>query len=347
MNNVHGGDIYTYEGLIDYSANINPFGPSEAVIAAAARSLSAIGAYPDSRCGQLRAKLAQELGVNPSWLAFGNGAADLIFSLCLAEKPKKALLTAPSFAEYAQALESVGCEVRYHQLNEEQDFVLSEEYLDAITEDLDLIFLCSPNNPTGKVIEKELLIRIMDKCRNYQIRMVMDECFYEFTEQPNEVTMQEFLPERRELLLLRAFTKMHAMPGLRLGYLLCSDQQLFSRMEEVRQTWSVSIPAQAAGIAALEEMERVEETRRYVMKERAWMQDSLTRIGVKYIPTDANYILLKSEHNLFELLKEKGFLIRDCGNYIGLKKGYYRIAVKQRSENEKLLKAIEEVVENG
>ncbi|MDD3360694.1 MAG: histidinol-phosphate transaminase [Hespellia sp.] len=347
MNDVHGGDIYTYKGMTDYSSNINPFGPSAAVIEAAQQSLLDMGAYPDSRCGSLSQALSQNLGVEKSWLLFGNGAADLIFSLCFAEKPKKALLTAPSFAEYAQALTAAGCEIQYARLKEEAEFALTEDYLDELTEDLDMIFLCSPNNPTGKIIQKDLLKQILDKCRTLGIRMVMDECFYEFTDHPKQVTMQEFLAETPELVILRAFTKMYAMPGLRLGYLLCSDRQLQRRMESVRQTWSVSIPAQAAGVAALDERNRVEETRKYVKHQREWMEDHLTRIGVKYVKSSANYILLDSPYDLFERLKEKGFLIRSCENYVGLRRGYYRIAVKKKEENEKLLEAIEEVTRDG
>ncbi len=343
MDYVHGGDIYTYGGMIDFSANINPFGPSQKVLDAVSESAHRIGAYPDVRCRQLRAALSRKEGVPEETLVFGNGAADLIFSLVFAEKPKKAVLTAPSFSEYAQALKASGCEIVYHRLEEEENFRLGEDYLEKLSEDVDMAFLCSPDNPTGQEIEKGLLIKIVEKCKADRIRLVLDECFYEFLErQDNVLTPSEAL-ETPWVFLMRAFTKMHAMPGLRLGYGFCSDEALLERLASVRQPWSVSVAAQAAGLEALQEQDRVERTRRYVQEERRRMENRFRQIGVTYFPSAANYILLKSEYDLFERLKEQHILIRDCSNYEGLDRGYYRVAVKKHEENEKLLEALEAV----
>ena len=339
----HGGDIYTYEGMVDFSANINPFGPSEAVMDAVASSAAQIGAYPDSQCRKLRSALAEKEGIPGEMLVFGNGAADLIFSLVFAERPGKALLCAPSFSEYAQALEAVGCEIVYHYLEEENNFCLGEKYLECLTEDIDMIFLCSPDNPTGQVLGRELLVRILEKCREHQIRIVLDECFYEFLECQDEVMTAGEAVDIPWIFLIRAFTKMHAMPGLRLGYGICSDLELLERLHLVRQPWSVSVTAQAAGFAALKEDERVVQTRHFVSEERKIMEKEMGRIGVRYFPSSANYMLLKSKYDLFALLKEKNILIRDCCNYVGLTKGFYRAAVKNREENRKLLKALEEI----
>lgn len=343
MDYVHGGDIYTYRGMTDFSANINPFGPSPAVKEAACRAMDSIGAYPDSRCRELREALANKLGVAREMLAFGNGAADLIFSIVSAEHPKQAVLTAPSFAEYTQALRASGCKIRYHYLKEEDNFQIKEDYLDLLTEDVDMIFLCSPDNPTGNVIEPVLLEAIAEKCERLGIRMVLDECFHEFLENQEMVLAPEKVKQYRQLFLLRAFTKMHAMPGLRLGYGICSDGELLERLERVRQPWSVSAPAQAAGLAALKEEERVKHTRDFVSEERKMMEKEFERIGVRYFPSSANYMLLKSSYDLFMLLKEKKILIRDCSNYEGLEKGYYRVAVKGREENRLLIRALEQV----
>ena len=343
MDYIHGGDIYTYRGMTDFSANINPFGPSTAVKEAACRAMDSVGAYPDSRCRALREALAKQLDVSGERLVFGNGAADLIFSLVSAERPKQAVLTAPSFAEYAQALAASGCGIRYYYLREEESFRLGEEYLDMLTEDVDLIFLCAADNPTGNMIEPDLMEKIAEKCERLGIRMVLDECFYEFLENQELVFAPEKVRKYRKLFLLRAFTKMHAMPGLRLGYGICSDEELLEKLERVRQPWSVSAPAQAAGIAALKEEERVKTTRAFVSEERKMMEKEFERIGVRYFPSSANYMLLKSSYDLFTLLKEKMILIRDCSNYEGLKKGYYRVAVKGREENRLLIRALEEI----
>lgn len=343
MDYVHGGDIYTYEGMIDFSANINPFGPSKRVMDAVAASAGRIGSYPDSRCRKLRERLSEKEGVPGESLVFGNGAADLIFSLVFAERPKRALLTAPSFSEYAQALRAAGCEILYHRLREDNGFVLEEDYLKKLTEDVDMIFLCSPDNPTGQELEKGLLLKIIQKCEMHHIRLVLDECFYEFLEQQENVLTPKEALLSPQVFLMRAFTKMHAMPGLRLGYGICADEGLLDRLRTVRQPWSVSVTAQAAGIAALYDTQRVEATRRFAARERKKMERELERMGVIYFPSAANYILLKSEYDLFELLKKKNILIRDCSNYEGLSKGFYRVAVKNEAENEKLLEALSEI----
>ena len=350
MQYVHGGDIYNYkeyDKILDFSTNINPFGASENVIAAAQSALKEIHHYPDSKCRALVRKIADYLELPESYILCGNGAADLIFSYVLAEKPKKALVTAPTFSEYEQALRTVGCDIHNVYLYTKDDFEVNENILLNLTSDLDVVFLCSPNNPTGKKIPKNLLTQILEKCVEYQIRLILDECFYEFLENPEEATMQAEVKNCSQLVILRAFTKMHAIPGLRLGYILCRDNSLLERIQRVRQPWSVSTVAQAAGLAAIEDEERVEKTRQYITKERKRMELELESIGISYIQSDANYILIyyEGKESLYEKLLEKNILIRDCQNYIGLKKGYYRIAIKRKEENDRLLTALREEVE--
>lgn len=346
MDYIHGGDIYTYEGMLDFSANIHPLGPSKAVKAAACEAMEHIEAYPDSQCRGLRKALAKKLRISEDLLVFGNGAADLIFSIVYAEKPKKAVLTAPSFAEYRQALEAVDCEICFHYLKEEEQFRLGRDYLDKLTADVDMVFLCTPDNPTGNVINLDLLREIAEKCGKLHIRMVLDECFYEFLEDSSCVISPQDLHKYPQLIILRAFTKMHAMPGLRLGYGMTADPILLDRLWKVRQPWSVSTPAQAAGIAALAEEERVEKAKLLISEERKMMEKEFERIGVSYFPSSANYMLLKSGYDLFSLLKEKQILIRDCSNYEGLEKGFYRTAIKTRDENLVLIQALEEIYSN-
>lgn len=351
MQYIHGGDIYNYKEynqILDFSTNINPFGPSERVVIAAENAVNEIARYPDNQCRALVQALSDQLNLPKSSILCGNGAADLIFSLVLAERPKKALITAPTFSEYEQALHTVGCQIQYAYLYTNKQFKLDEEFLTYLTADLDIIFLCSPNNPTGKKVSKELLQKILKKCEENQIRFVLDECFYEFLENPKKTTMQAEIVDHPQLVVLRAFTKMHAMPGLRLGYLLCSDLSLLDHIQMVRQPWSVSNIAQAAGIAALQDGERVAYVRKYITGERRRMEQELEQMGISYTPSDANYILLyleeKEKDSLYEELLQHHILIRDCQNYIGLKKGYYRIAIKKKEENNRLLSVLQKEV---
>lgn len=340
MEYLHGGDIYTHEGMIDFSVNLNPFGPSEKVLEAVTAELSGIGQYPDSRARKLRHMLAEDLQVREQDLIFGNGAAELIFLAAQAIKPKKAVIPVPSFAEYRQALLAAECEVKEYQLEEKYQFRLQEDFLEILTEEIDLVFLCSPDNPSGCVIEKPLMDRIRKCCREKGIYMVLDECFLDFLPEEKALTQLGYYQNSPHLFILRAFTKIHAMPGLRLGYGISSDANLLEDMIQKRQPWSVSGLAQAAGCAAIGEKDRIEKTRQYIIEERTWMETRLRETGIVYYPSQANYILLKSPYPLFDELKKRGFLIRDCSNYRGLTKEYYRIAVKKREENEKLMEAL-------
>ena len=195
----HGGDIYSQEVKMDYSANINPLGMPKAVIQAAYEGILSSVNYPDIHCGKLREALSFKEGIQKEHIICGNGAAELIFSLTAAIKPKKALLAAPGFAEYEQALRINGCEVVYYLLKEEQGFELQEDYLESITPDLDLLFLCVPNNPTGLVSPKDFLAKILDKCRACNVWMVVDECFNDFLDgaalytMKNEITSNDHL----------------------------------------------------------------------------------------------------------------------------------------------------------
>ena len=177
MEYVHGGDIYTYGDVLDFSVNVNPYGPSEEVLEAAKRSMDEVSLYPDSQCRRLRKRLAEKKNLPEEYFLFGNGAAELFFSVVLAEKPKKALLPIPAFAEYEQALRTVDCEIIYHELKRENNFALTESFLEELTEDIDLVFLCSPSNPSGQVIEPELMEQILTRCEEKKIRLVLDDCF--------------------------------------------------------------------------------------------------------------------------------------------------------------------------
>lgn len=340
MRHEHGGDIYSQHIDTDYSININPFGPGRQVLEAAIESLASMDCYPDGQCRKLRQALAQMLKVPEENFVFGNGATDIIFSLVYAKRPKRALVTAPAFAEYGRALQAVGCEMLYHPLWEEESFAVGERYLQELEDGLDMIFLCSPDNPTGKIVERQLLLRILKRCEELGILMVLDESFYEFAKRPMDCTMQAFVSGHPQLFLLRAFTKMYAMAGLRLGYGMTSNIRLLEQMEEVMQPWSVSSVAQAAAVAALNDRDRVQMTREYIRKERNWMEHKLKEIGVCFFASAVNYMLLKSPYDLAEILRKEGLLIRDCSNYEGLGPGYYRIAVKTRKENEKLMDAL-------
>ena len=168
----------------------------------------------------------------------------------------------------------------------------------------------------------------------------------EFLEEEQKYTMVKKVTDHPSLFLVQAFTKMYGIPGLRLGYAMTSDARLRESMQQIRQPWSVSVPAQAAGIEALTEREeqRVQKIRNKIAEEKMRMEKKMREFGIRFIPTKANFFLLYSEIPLFERLLEQGILIRNCENYRGLKKGWYRIAVRTKEENDVLLRVLETIL---
>ncbi len=215
---VHGGNIYTYRNCLDFSANCNPLGTPESVKQAIRDSLEQIKDYPQVGYQPLKEAIAAYEAVEPEHIICGNGAAEIVFSLCHALKPRKALLPGPTFAEYEQALASVDCEVEHVLLKEENGFALQEDFVNWLHKDLDMVFLCNPNNPTGISIDRDLLFRILRVCREMEIFLVVDECFLRFVKEPDKHSLKAQLSRYHNLFLLKAFTKRYAMAGVRLGY---------------------------------------------------------------------------------------------------------------------------------
>lgn len=341
----HGGDMKAfrqeYQGdILDFSANLNPLGMPKAAQVAAMDSIASHNGYPDPFCRELTAALAQQEGLLPEHIVCGNGAADLIFRVVLAAKPRRAVLAVPCFSEYEAALNTVGCAMDYVPLFEQDGFALTADFLNHLTKAVDMVFLCSPNNPTGLCIEADLLEQIRLRCEENQILLVLDACFAEFQMEP-----PRGLPVGQNLLVLKAFTKFYAMAGLRLGYALSRNTQLLSNMTVCAQPWNVSAPAQAAGLAALMDADYAKSTRYLIAEERDFLQCGLRALGAVVYESKANYIFFRAPISLGQALRKQGVFVRDCANYRGLVPGYYRVAVRTRTENERLLAAIRQVCE--
>lgn len=349
MKHIHGGNVCQYKNCLDFSANCNPLGTPEGVKKAVSDCLDHICEYPEVGCASLKEAIGMYEGVSAENVICGNGAAELIFTLCHVLKPQNALFPVPTFAEYEQALESVDCGCEYFYLMEENDFSLNavkENFIEKLREGFDITFLCNPNNPTGMLIDREFLMQVLEVCKKQGTFLVMDECFLDFVKDPENFTLKGVLGEYENLFLLKAFTKRYAIAGIRLGYGLCGNRALLDKMETMTQPWNVSTMAQAAGIAALKEQEYVNAGREMVFKEVPFLKEKITELGFKVYPSTASYIFFKGREDLFEQCVKRGILIRDCSNYPGLTRGYYRVAVKKHEENCKLIKVLEEIVNN-
>lgn len=343
---IHGGDLVGYRRRygrepLDFSSNCNPLGLPPGVAAAATQALAESHRYPDPLCRELTEALAQAEGVAADQIVCGNGAADLIFRLVLALGPRHALVLAPTFAEYRQALDTVGCQTQDFPLEAGEGYQVTERLLEAIRPGLDMLLLCNPNNPTGLAVRGELLEAIVHRCRQVGTVLVADECFGCFLDQPETATVLPWLGEG--VVILKAFTKLYAMAGLRLGYCLC-EAELATRLRGCGQPWAVSNVAQAAGIQALAEQAYVAESRGLIARERAFLGRGLEALGFAVTPGQANYLLLRAPiPDLGRRLAEEGILVRSCANYRGLGEDHYRVAVRTHEENTCLLKALEAI----
>ena len=346
----HGGDWAGFQREygrppLDFSANVSPLGVPDGVRRAAEAALSGLERYPDPLCRELREKLAADHGVPAGWILCGSGAADLIYRLAAAERPRAALVTAPTFSEYENALTLWGCRVTRLPLSQEEDFALPESILSAVTPQTDLLFLCEPNNPTGRTTDRRLLQRILERCTACGTRLAVDECFNDFLDDPPAHTLLDELSHSENLLILRAFTKSHGLAGLRLGYALSQNTALLRSMARCGPPWAVSAPAQAAGAAALEETAYLAALRDLIRRERPYLAAGLAALGCRVCPGEANYLLFfHGAPGLSHRLAERGVLIRNCSNYCGLGPGWYRAAVRGREENAAFLAAMKEVL---
>ena len=341
MDAPHGGDIYAYDrDLLDFSVNLNPLGMPDRVLRAIREHAEEYDRYPDPHCRALRRALSVRESAPEKWLVFGNGAADLIVLLCMVLKPKRALLPAPTFSEYEKAVRLAGGEVRRFFLRQEAGYQVTADYADAVQPGDSVVFLCNPNNPTGALAEPGTVEALLSACGQVGAGLVVDECFLHFTDGRS---CQSRLRAYPNLMVLRAFTKLYAMAGLRLGYLMCADEDLAGRIGAWGQSWSVSAPAQVAGLAAVSEEGWPERTRRFLRMERPWMTDALGALGFFVYPSHSNFLLFQARPDLWDRAMARGVMLRPCSNFPGLDGSYFRIGLKKRVQNEMLLQVLKEI----
>ncbi len=339
----HGGNVFSNDVWLDFSVNINPFGMPELVKLAIVSHTSDYESYPDPYCRKLRAAIAQKESVAIENILCGNGAADLIYRLCLSQRPSRVLVCAPAFTDYARAAVLSGASIIEHTLHSEYGFALSEAICEDISPNVDMLFLCNPNNPTGRLVDYDLIERILKRCEETGTIAVVDECFLPFTMGKSVVSR---ISTYVNLIVIKAFTKIFAIAGLRLGYMVSSNAELMESIGNFGQCWSVSSVAQIAGLAALRCSDVERQVRLFIQSERDNLLRTLGDIGVQTYLSDANFLLLRSCIPLYKPLLKQGILIRWCPDFSGLDENYYRIAVKLPAQNEILVSALREIL-NG
>ncbi len=348
----HGGNIYrAAEGLgmsegeiIDFSASINPLGVPETVAEEIRKNIGQLYNYPDPEAKLLTDRLARHLEINPNSIICGNGSTELIYLTVQALKPQKVIIPMPTFSEYERAVGYFGSPSR----NESKIGCISgripeiqknpDDFIQAM-QGCDLAFICNPNNPTGKLVGRADMLKIAQAACEYGCYLVVDEAFIDFLPGMSLAAEVEHNPY---LIVLRSMTKFYALSGLRLGYGIYPSH-LVEIMRQHKQPWTVNTMAQRAGIAALGDLAYAKETFRMIAREKQFMEDNFSRLGIEYIPSAVNYYLIRLDRatTIIDKLLGKGILVRDCRSF-GLDESYVRVAVKSRKHNEIVFKELSE-----
>ena len=353
-NYMHGGDVYRNPIEYDFSINVNPLGMPLASIQAAHEGVVLTGRYPDYKAEQLCHAIAKAKQIPADRIIPGNGAAELLYALGQTI-PGKALTIAPTFTGYAEAAAAGGGEMSYagcedadgraadmegqDKLQFDSETVI-QRLLAKMDDSIRLVFLCNPNNPTGTLFAREQILRVLAKAEALQAYVCVDECFLPFLEEEASYSMLPYLTKHPRLLVLRAFTKIYCMAGLRLGYLACGDTELQSRIRAKLQPWNTSIPAQLAGIAALSDTEYLAKTRENLQVERAYLVPRLRELVTEVYDGYGNFLLFRDEPDLKERMLDVGVLIRVCNDFEGLDDTYFRIGIRSHSENQEFIRRL-------
>lgn len=336
---------YNSGELLDFSAALNPLGiPASARKAVMASRLKCAG-YPDPECTILRRKLSVYENIPTNNIVCGNGGDDLIFRVVRAVKPRRTVIFSPCSKEYKRALEQNGCEISEIKLSPMNNFTVTSDVAEHITDDTDMVFLCSPNNPTGLVITPYTLSIIANKCRRTNTLMVCDERYIELVPRGEKYSVKQFF--NKNIVIIKSFTKIFSMSGLPVGYALCGDEMLAAKIKSIGRVYGVSGAALAAAEAAVEEYKFVKMSRKYVAIERNHLSEELTRLGLPVFPSQTSFLLFASELPLDRLLYRKGILIKDCSDSFGLDYGYFRTGVRIKEDNDKLISTLEKVLQTN
>ena len=358
---VHGGEVWEAaskiglrkEEVLDFSSNVNPLGPSKKAFESIKANLTQISSYPDSDSAELRKAIANRFkGISKDNVIAGNGSTELIYLFVetFMKKGDVALIPAPTFGEYERAIRKMGEEPKHIKPN--SDFQFNPAIFAHDLSGVKIVFFCNPNNPTSVLTPPENLTAFVERALEENVFVFLDEDFLEFVDEEEHFSLIGKIRRYPNLFVLRSFTKIFGLTGLRIGYGMASEE-IINILLNAKIPWNVNCLAQAAAIAALEDEEHLKKTRELIKDEKAFLMRELMQIeAFKTYPADANFIFIDIRQSGFTAvqLKEKmlrdGILIRDCSSFRGLDEYYIRIAVKTRRENERLLETIRKTVGN-
>ena len=374
MSNIHGGNIFQFAHeqriepyeVIDFSANINPLGPSQRGLSALEAQLRYISHYPDATNDDVLNAIADTYGMNKDQIVVGNGAAELLYAICRLPGYTGAFVPAPGFSEYKEALEASRIPVRdiYYRPREDDNgkpyFEVPYLALETFAAELKgqdgriIVFLGNPNNPDGTLLDKNHIRTLASMLKDANSLLVIDESFIDFvgndTLQDNEYSMRSLVNEFDNIIVVHSFTKFYAVPGLRIGAAF-SNSQIIDKLNKFIPTWSVNTLAQAYTESALNDVEYVKRTKQVLREEQHYMYNALDAIaGITVYPPSANFILFHIEQDgvtadsINEALKKHKMIVRNCDSYIGFNSQWVRIAIKDHDNNVRLVDALADIL---
>src|SRR3990170_5154244 len=352
----HGGDVWGFsrkyniplEKVLDFSGPINFLGPSPKAVEAVKQQAKLIRFYPDPNPAELRAEIAKYVGhgVDEANVILGNGSIELIYMIAeVFPCSFKAVIPVPSFTEYEKAVLRVHGEAVFVQLPE--DFALETEAVKkAVTEDTRIIFICNPHSPSGTLYNRETVLDLLDFCQKKDVIISVDENYIEFSSKGQDATVAGYVKKYENLFVIRSVTKFYGMPGIRFGYGIAAES-LIDTLQTVRQPWSINTLAGYATLAAFNDKEFIENTKRTIAKEKAGFAKMLSEIGGLHVyPSETNFLLVKILNPKFtstwvrEEMTKEGMLIRDCSTVVGLDDSFFRVTVRSGSDNAKLVESL-------
>jgi len=327
--------------IVDFSSNISPAGMPTSVKSILKRRLDQMEYYPDSHSSDLISSLKKYTRLPESNLIVGNGSIEIIYNFCSAFLSKKRILIpAPTFGEYEAAAKLADCKITFFKtmnLAENLDSFISQIPANGC------IFVCNPNNPTGTILSKKQLIKILLSAKRKSCLVFVDECFIELVPQSNQ-SILNLVKTYDNLFVLRSLTKSFGLAGIRIGYAGAS-KQIIDILQKIKIPWSVNALAQEAGIIAIKNKSHLIESKSIIKKELRFLKNKIADIqGFQCHNSSTNFILIKIKQDSTKLqrklLKHK-VLIRDCKSFHGLNNHYIRIAIKSHKDNLKLVRALE------
>lgn len=349
----HGSDLEKIEeqfhikkeDIISFSANVNPLGISPLLRKTLSEKLDVITTYPDREYTALRKCIGSYVKTDFQNIIVGNGSTELISLFIQIKRPKKALILGPTYSEYEREISLGGGTSLYFPLKESENFQLNWEDLKTqLNEQIDLLVICNPNNPTSTAITQKEMRKILDCCKQHDIFVMIDETYVEFALQDDKITSIPLTESYNNLIILRGISKFFAAPGLRLGYAVTGDADLLKAINTRKNPWTINSLAETAGTIMFTDTGYMEQTRALIARER---EKTVRRLGsfssVKVYPPTANFVLFQilddsiTSEELFTHAIRQHMMIRDCSTFPFLNNKYVRFCFLDAQKNEKLL----------